>query len=68
METKKHPVARGPCHLTSIPRGLPHFICELNTRKKYASFVPIIHQSFFEKECHITFQELITMASGKILN
>ena len=53
---EKNPVVRGHCYLTSLLRGLPHILCDLNKRKKYASFVPTLYK-FFRKRLSYNFSK-----------
>ena len=62
---KENPIVRDHCHLTGRFRGLAHNNCNLNTRKGYTSFVPILFHNFSGYDCHLIFEKLINMATKK---
>ena len=64
-DLKENPVVKDHCHLTGRFRGLAHNKCNLNTRKAYTTFVPILFHKFSGYECHLIFEKLIIMATAK---
>ena len=64
-DVKENPVVRDHCYLTGRFRGLAHNNCNLNTRKVYTLFVPIIFHNFSGYDCQLIFEKLINMATRK---
>ena len=64
-DVKEKPIVRDHFHLTGRFRGLAHNNCNLNTRKAYTSFVPILFHNFSGYDCHLIFEKLINMATEK---
>ena len=64
-DKKENPIVKDHCHLTGRFRGLAHNSCNLNTRKAYTSFVPILFHNFSGYDCHLFFEKLINMATEK---
>ena len=62
---KENSIVKDHCHLTGKFRGLAHNNCNLNTRKAYTSFVPILFLNFSGYDCHLIFEKLVNMASEK---
>ena len=62
---KENPIVEDHCHLTGRFRGLAHNNCNLNTRKAYTSFGPILFQNFSGYDCHLICEKLNNMATEK---
>ena len=55
----KRSIYSSPCRSTGNFRVLVHDKCNLNKRKKNASFVPIIFHNFSGYECYLFFEKLL---------
>ena len=64
-DVKENPVVKDHCHLTGKVRGLAHNNCNLNTRRAYTSFVPILFHNLSVYDCHLIFEKLVNMATKK---
>ena len=64
-DLEENPFVKGHCHLTGKFRGLAHNNCNLNTRKAYTSFVPILFHNFSGYDCHLTFERIVNIAIAK---
>ena len=64
-EEKENSVVQDHFQLTGKFRGFAHNKCDLNTRNKYASFVPIFFHNFFYYDCHMISEKLLNMATEK---
>ena len=65
LKLEKNPIVEDHCHLTGKFRSLAHNNINLNTRKAYTSFVPIIFHNFSGYDCHLMFEKLLNMANEK---
>ena len=52
-------------HLTRKYRGAAHNICNINSKQRSSSFVPIFFHNFSGYDCHLIFQELLIQAFEK---
>ena len=64
-DLKENPVVKDHCYITGKSGGLAHNNCNLNTRKAHTSFVPILFHNFSGYDCHLIFEKLVNMATGK---
>ena len=60
-DEKENSIVKDHCHLTGEFKGLAHNNCNLDTRKAYTSFVPIIFHNFSGYDCHLIFEKLVNM-------